>query len=205
MILLMIPAIARMLPCMMKLFFLFSAISPTRNAELLQYGFLLLFHHSASFLIFMVIAHQMEHAVRGQKRQFAFLTVAVFGRLRDHFFQRDDHVSQDQLAALRMKQRGIIVQEGKITRDQAIEIGKKAVHEAGDEEVGDAWIDELKISAVLGVNGTVDGLYVREEPTWAVFFFAWDDTYGFWNQRASAYITEDGEVILAQLDLASNG
>ena len=96
-------------------------------------------------------------------------------------------------------------QDGKITRDQAIEIGKKAVHEAGDEEVGDAWIDELKISAVLGVNGTVDGLYVREEPTWAVFFFAWDDTYGFWNQRASAYITEDGEVILAQLDLASNG
>ena len=96
-------------------------------------------------------------------------------------------------------------QEGKITRDQAIEIGKKAVHEAGDEEVGDAWIDELKISAVLGVNGTVDGLYVREEPTWAVFFFAWDDTYNFWNQRASAYLTEDGEVILAQLDLASNG
>ncbi len=95
--------------------------------------------------------------------------------------------------------------EGKITRDQAIEIGKKAVHEAGDEEVGDAWIDDLKITAVLSVNGTVDGLYQREEPTWAVFFFAWDDTYHIWNQRASAYITEDGEVILAQLDLASNG
>ena len=71
--------------------------------------------------------------------------------------------------------------------------------------MGDAWIDDLKITAVLSVNGTVDGLYQREEPTWAVFFFAWDDTYHIWNQRASAYVTEDGEVILAQLDLASNG
>ncbi len=81
----------------------------------------------------------------------------------------------------------------------------KALHEAGDEEVGADYINDLKTSAVLSVNGTVDGLYQTEEPTWAVFFFAWDDTYDCYNQRASAYLTEDGEVILAQLDLGSNG
>ena len=96
-------------------------------------------------------------------------------------------------------------QKGKITREQAMEIARKAVHEVGDAEVGDPWIDDLEISAVLSVNGTIDGLYIREEPTWVVFFFAWDDTYGFYNQRASAYLSEDGDVILAQLDLAGNG
>ena len=96
-------------------------------------------------------------------------------------------------------------QEGKITREQAVEIAVKALHETGDPEVGADYINDLKINAILYVNGTVDGLYQREEPTWGVFFFAWDDTYGFYNQRASVYLTEDGEVILAQLDLASNG
>ena len=96
-------------------------------------------------------------------------------------------------------------QEGKITREQAAEIAVKALHETGDPEVGADYINDLKINAILYVNGTVDGLYQREEPTWGVFFFAWDDTYGFYNQRASVYLTEDGEVILAQLDLASNG
>lgn len=95
--------------------------------------------------------------------------------------------------------------EGKITREEAIEIAVKALHEAGDQEVGADYINDLKINAVLYVNGTVDGLYQREEPTWVVFFFAWDDTYDYYNQRASAYITEEGEVILAQMDLSSNG
>ena len=95
--------------------------------------------------------------------------------------------------------------EGKITREQAVEIAAKALHAAGDPEVGAAWIDSLKINAVLCVNGTVDGLYQREEPTWGIFFFAWDDTFGYYNQRASVYLTEDGEVILAQLDLSGNG
>ena len=95
--------------------------------------------------------------------------------------------------------------EGGITRERAVEIAVMALHEACDPEVGADYIDDLRISAVLAVNGTVDGLYQREEPTWGVFFFAWDDTYGFYNQRASVYLTEDGEVILAQMDLSSNG
>ena len=95
--------------------------------------------------------------------------------------------------------------DGGITREQAVGIAVKALREAGEAEVGADYIDSLKINAALYVNGTVDGLYRRDEPTWAVFFYAWDDTYGYYNQRASVYLTEDGEVILAQLDLASNG
>ena len=95
--------------------------------------------------------------------------------------------------------------EGKISREQAIEIAVKAIHEKGDEEVGADYINDLQISAVLSVNGTMDGLYLNEEPTWAVYFFAWDVSHNIYNQRASVYLTEDGEVILAQLDLASNG
>ena len=95
--------------------------------------------------------------------------------------------------------------EGKITREQAMEIAVQALHEAGDEETGADFIDDLKISAVLSVNGTMDGLYLREEPTWSVFFFAWDDTYGCFSQKGSVYLTEDGEVILAQMELGGNG
>ncbi len=95
--------------------------------------------------------------------------------------------------------------EGDLTRAQAEAIARKAVHEAGDGEVGAAYIDDLKCCPLLWANPSVDGLYQAEQPLWCVFFFAWDDTYGYWTQRASAYITEDGEVILAQLDLASNG
>ena len=79
------------------------------------------------------------------------------------------------------------------------------MHEAGDGEVDAAYIDDLKCCPLLWANPYVDGLYQAEQPLWCVFFFAWDDTYNCWNQRASAYLTEGGEVILAQLDLASNG
>ena len=96
-------------------------------------------------------------------------------------------------------------QEGKITREQAIEIAVKALHDAGDSEVGADYINDLKINAMLVVNGTVDGLYKAEEPTWGIFFFVWDDPHGCYNQHASAYITEDGDVILAQLELDGNG
>ena len=95
--------------------------------------------------------------------------------------------------------------EGKLTREQAIEIALRAVHEAGDERVGAAWIDDLKCNAVFDVNAWVDALYQSDEPLWIVTFFGWDAEYGYWTQRAYAYITEDGEVILADLDLYSNG
>ena len=96
-------------------------------------------------------------------------------------------------------------QEGKITREQAIEIALKAVHEVGDERVGAAWIDDLKYNAVFDVNAWVDALYQSDKPLWIVTFFGWDTEYSYWAQRAYAYITEDGKVILADLDLYSNG
>ena len=96
-------------------------------------------------------------------------------------------------------------QEGKIAREQAIEIALQAIHEVGDEQVGAAWIDGLKCNAMLFVNAWVDAAYQSEEPLWVVTFLTWDAQFSYWTQRAYAYITEDGEVILADLDLYSNG
>ena len=95
--------------------------------------------------------------------------------------------------------------EGKITREQAMAIALQAIHEVGDERVGAAWIDDLKCNAVLDVNAWVDALYQSDEPLWIVTFFGWDAEYRYWAQRAYVYMTEDGEVILADLDLYSNG
>ncbi|MBR3016038.1 MAG: PepSY domain-containing protein [Clostridia bacterium] len=95
--------------------------------------------------------------------------------------------------------------EGKLTREQAVAIALQAVHEAGDEQVGAAWIDDLKVNAVLDVNAWVDARYQSDEPLWIVSFYSWDAQFGYWTQRACAYLTEDGEVILADLDLYSNG
>lgn len=96
-------------------------------------------------------------------------------------------------------------QEGKITREQAVEIAFRAIHEAGDERVGAAWIDSLKPCATLGVNVWVDAAYQSDEPLWVVTLLTWDAEYHYWAQRAYAYVTEDGEVVLADLDLYSNG
>ena len=95
--------------------------------------------------------------------------------------------------------------EGKITREQAIQIALKAIHEVGDERVGAAWIDDLKYNAVFDVNAWVDAQYQSDEPLWIVTFLGWDAEYRYWAQRAYVYMTEDGEVILADLDLYSNG
>ena len=96
-------------------------------------------------------------------------------------------------------------QKGKITREEAMQIARVAIHEAGDEQVGAAWIDGLACNAVLEVNAWVDGLYQADGPLWVVTFLSWDAAYGYWTQRAFAYLTEDGEVILAEMDLYSNG
>ncbi len=96
-------------------------------------------------------------------------------------------------------------QEGKISREEAVQIAFRAIHEAGDERVGAAWIDSLKPCATLGVNIWVDAAYQSDEPLWVVSFLSWDAEYQYWAQRAYAYVTEDGEVILADLDLYSNG
>ena len=99
----------------------------------------------------------------------------------------------------------ILPQEGKISREEAVQIAFRAIHEAGDERVGAAWIDSLKPCATLGVNIWVDAAYQSDEPLWVVSFLSWDAEYHYWAQRACAYVTEDGEVILADLDLYSNG
>ena len=99
----------------------------------------------------------------------------------------------------------IFPQEGKLSREEVTKIAWKALHEAADGEVGAAWIDDLKCNADLSTYPWVAAQYQSDEPLWCVAFFTWDDTYDYWNSKAYVYLTEDGEVILAELELGGNG
>ena len=85
------------------------------------------------------------------------------------------------------------------------EIAWKALHEAGDEQVGADWLNQLRIdSALITPEVYIDGM-PHKGTTWFVQFYNYDAQYGYWATRAFVYITEDGEVIHAELDLYSNG
>ena len=85
------------------------------------------------------------------------------------------------------------------------EIAWKALHEVGDEQVGADWLNQLRIgSALITPAVYLDGM-PHAGTTWFVQFYTYDANYGYWATRASVFITEDGEVIHAELDLYSNG
>ena len=85
------------------------------------------------------------------------------------------------------------------------EIAWKALHEAGDEQVGADWLNQLRVgSALTAPEVYIDGL-PHKGVTWAVQFFNYDAQYGYWATRAWVFVTEDGEVIYAELDLYGNG
>ena len=85
------------------------------------------------------------------------------------------------------------------------EIAWKALHEAGDEQVGADWLNQLRIdSALITPEVYIDGM-PHKGTTWFVQFYNYDAQYGYWATRAFVYITEDGEVIHAELDLYGNG
>ena len=85
------------------------------------------------------------------------------------------------------------------------EIAWKALHEVGDEQVGADWLNQLRIgSALITPAVYIDGM-PHAGTTWFVQFYNYDANYGYWATRASVFITEDGEVIHAELDLYSNG
>ena len=96
-------------------------------------------------------------------------------------------------------------QEGKTSREQIEEIARKALHETGDGDVGAQYIDDLICNPILWYRPWIDGLYQADGPLWCAFFFTWDDAYSYYAQRASVYLTEDGEVVLAELELGGNG
>ena len=85
------------------------------------------------------------------------------------------------------------------------EIAWKALHETGDGQVGADWLNQLRVGSVLiGPQVYIDGL-PHQGVTWAVQFFNYDVQYGYWATRAWVFLTEDGEVIYAELDLYGNG
>jgi hypothetical protein len=85
------------------------------------------------------------------------------------------------------------------------EIAWKALHEVGDEQVGADWLSQLHIgSALITPAVYIDGM-PHAGTTWFVQFYNYDANYGYWATRASVFITEDGEVIHAELDLYGNG
>ena len=85
------------------------------------------------------------------------------------------------------------------------EIARKALHEVGDEQVGADWLNQLRVgSALIAPEVYIDGL-PHKGATWAVQFYHYDAQYGYWATRAWVFITEDGDVIHAELDLYGNG
>ena len=85
------------------------------------------------------------------------------------------------------------------------EIAWQALHEVGDEQVGADWLNQLRIgSALITPAVYIDGM-PHAGTTWSVQFYNYDANYGYWATRASVFITEDGEVIHAELDLYGNG
>ncbi len=85
------------------------------------------------------------------------------------------------------------------------EIAWKALHEAGDEQVGTDWLNQLRIGSVLMTPGVYINTEFHAGTTWVVQFYNYDVLYDYWATRAWVFITEDGEVIHAELDLYSNG
>ena len=85
------------------------------------------------------------------------------------------------------------------------EIARKALHETGDDQVGADWLNRLRVgSALIGPVVYMDGNRY-DGAAWAVQFYDYEAQYGYWATRAWVFITEDGEVIRAELDLYSNG
>ena len=85
------------------------------------------------------------------------------------------------------------------------EIAWKALHEAGDEQVGTDWLNQLRIGSVLMTPGVYINTEFHAGTTWVVQFYNYDVLYDYWATRAWVFITEDGEVIHAELDLYGNG
>lgn len=85
------------------------------------------------------------------------------------------------------------------------EIAWKALHEAGDEQVGADWLNQLRIGSVLMTPGVYINTEFHAGTTWEVQFYNYDVLYDYWATRAWVFITEDGEVIHAELDLYGNG
>ena len=81
----------------------------------------------------------------------------------------------------------------------------RALREAAEGQVDGAWIDRLRFGAMLCsgkifVNGQRAG-----RPVWVAQFYDYDAYYGYWATRAWVYLDEDGNVLLAELDLYGNG
>ena len=71
--------------------------------------------------------------------------------------------------------------------------------------MGADWLNQLRVgSALTAPEVYIDGL-PHKGVTWAVQFFNYDAQYGYWATRAWVFVTEDGEVIYAELDLYGNG
>ena len=73
------------------------------DAKRLQNSLLPSEHHLGIRFRHMIIAAQMEHAVRNQESKFAFSGMTVFLRLQSDTIQVQNDISQNQIAAFRIQ------------------------------------------------------------------------------------------------------
>ncbi len=84
------------------------------------------------------------------------------------------------------------------------EIARQYMNQDAAGQVDQEWLDQLVCCAFFW-NDAFDfeqGEYFGH-PVWFVQFQAWDTNY--WSTRYWAYVSEDGEVLYAELTLDSNG
>ena len=89
----------------------------SRNAQSVQKISLFPLHYGAVAVGLMIIAEQMIHAVRDQKRRFPFDAVPVLFRLRADPVRTENDIAEQKLSGLRIEQVPVLLRyEGKIAR-----------------------------------------------------------------------------------------
>jgi hypothetical protein len=100
----------------------------------------------------------------------------------------------------------IFSREGKPGREELEEKARTAFHEAADSEMGEAWVDSLKIQGYLwsdSINYDTGERFGR--PVWFFNIDAYEEATDSWNSTGDVIMDEDGRILLVSFDPNGNG
>ena len=111
---------------------------------------------------------------------------------------RPDYLDQDPV------EYPVFADPAKKSKEEIEAIALKAFHEAADAEKGAEWVDGQKLISALWNSGIYEYYGIdRQEPTWRITLMELCD--GTWESKGVVMIDEDGNVLLAQMELEGNG
>ena len=111
---------------------------------------------------------------------------------------RPDYLDQDPV------EYPVFADPAKKSKEEIEAIALKAFHEAADAEKGAEWVDGQKLISALWNSGIYEFYGIdRQEPTWRITLMELCD--GTWESKGVVMIDEDGNVLLAQMELEGNG